>query len=297
MPTIPQLRHKRCALRFITRFQRGPDYAALNLPMIGAANPRRKIESGDRADQFAETLAAAGVKRIYGIVGDSLNGLTDCAAPPGQDRVGACPARGGRRLRGRRRGASDRRARRLRRQLRARQSASHQRPVRLPPLARAGAGDRGADPFGRDRLAAISRKPTRRRCSTNAATIASWSPAPSRCRARSRSRSARRSASAACRCVVIPGDVALQPAVRCAAGQGRGSAAGRAGRDAARMTDLDRLAALLNGESRVTMLCGSGCQGAHDELLALGRAPQGADRACACAARSMSNGTIPTTSA
>src|SRR5215831_11297134 len=29
------------------------------------------------ADQFAETFAAVGVKRIYGIVGDSLNGLTD----------------------------------------------------------------------------------------------------------------------------------------------------------------------------------------------------------------------------
>src|ERR1700735_2296146 len=29
------------------------------------------------ADQFVETLAAVGVKRIYGIVGDSLNGLTD----------------------------------------------------------------------------------------------------------------------------------------------------------------------------------------------------------------------------
>src|ERR1700710_867423 len=29
------------------------------------------------ADQFVETLAAAGVKRIYGVVGDSLNGLTD----------------------------------------------------------------------------------------------------------------------------------------------------------------------------------------------------------------------------
>src|SRR5579862_9379620 len=29
------------------------------------------------ADQFAETLAAAGVKRVYGVVGDSLNGLTD----------------------------------------------------------------------------------------------------------------------------------------------------------------------------------------------------------------------------
>src|SRR5208282_4862575 len=29
------------------------------------------------ADRFVETLATAGVKRIYGIVGDSLNGLTD----------------------------------------------------------------------------------------------------------------------------------------------------------------------------------------------------------------------------
>ena len=29
------------------------------------------------ADQFSETLAAVGVKRIYGIVGDSLNGITD----------------------------------------------------------------------------------------------------------------------------------------------------------------------------------------------------------------------------
>ena len=29
------------------------------------------------ADQFAEILAVAGVKRVYGVVGDSLNGLTD----------------------------------------------------------------------------------------------------------------------------------------------------------------------------------------------------------------------------
>src|SRR6202789_1089461 len=29
------------------------------------------------ADQFIETLAAAGVKRVYGVVGDSLNGFTD----------------------------------------------------------------------------------------------------------------------------------------------------------------------------------------------------------------------------
>jgi pyruvate dehydrogenase (quinone) len=29
------------------------------------------------ADQFAETLAMSGVKRIFGVVGDSLNGITD----------------------------------------------------------------------------------------------------------------------------------------------------------------------------------------------------------------------------
>ena len=67
----------------------------------------------------------------------------------------------------------------MRRQLRAGQPAPHQRPVRLPPLARAGARDRRADPVGRDRLAAISRRPIRRRCSRNAATIASWSPVAS----------------------------------------------------------------------------------------------------------------------
>src|SRR6201998_2153419 len=36
------------------------------------------------ADQMAETLAAAGVKRIYGIVGDSLNGLTDAIRRQGK---------------------------------------------------------------------------------------------------------------------------------------------------------------------------------------------------------------------
>src|ERR1700730_14626977 len=38
---------------------------------------RRTTTAKTAADQFPETLAAAGIKRIYGIVGDSLNGLTD----------------------------------------------------------------------------------------------------------------------------------------------------------------------------------------------------------------------------
>jgi pyruvate dehydrogenase (quinone) len=36
------------------------------------------------ADQFIETLETAGVKRIYGIVGDSLNGLTDAVRRRGK---------------------------------------------------------------------------------------------------------------------------------------------------------------------------------------------------------------------
>src|SRR5947209_20622141 len=36
------------------------------------------------AEQFVEFLAAAGVKRIYGIVGDSLNGISDAIRRQGK---------------------------------------------------------------------------------------------------------------------------------------------------------------------------------------------------------------------
>jgi pyruvate dehydrogenase (quinone) len=69
--------------------------------------------------------------------------------------------------------------------------------------------------------------------------------------------------------VVMPGDVALQPATGSAAGDIGGLLPPRPVSTPA-AADLDRLAALLNGEKRVTVLCGSGCAGAHDELLQLG---------------------------
>jgi pyruvate dehydrogenase (quinone) len=69
------------------------------------------------ADQFAATLAAVGVKRIYGIVGDSLNGLTDAIRRQGKidwlhvrhEEVASFAARC--------RGPSDRRTRSLRGEL------------------------------------------------------------------------------------------------------------------------------------------------------------------------------------
>jgi pyruvate dehydrogenase (quinone) len=36
------------------------------------------------ADQFVDVLIAAGVKRVYGVVGDSLNGLTDAMRRSGK---------------------------------------------------------------------------------------------------------------------------------------------------------------------------------------------------------------------
>lgn len=36
------------------------------------------------ADYLATTLAAAGVKRVYGVVGDSLNGFTDSLRRQGE---------------------------------------------------------------------------------------------------------------------------------------------------------------------------------------------------------------------
>ncbi|HFT8006644.1 TPA: ubiquinone-dependent pyruvate dehydrogenase [Burkholderia cenocepacia] len=65
--------------------------------------------------------------------------------------------------------------------------------------------------------------------------------------------------------IVLPGDIAL----------GDGPDEAPAWSDAAPPAilpadaDLDRLAALLNGSDAVTLLCGSGTQGAHDEVVAL----------------------------
>jgi pyruvate dehydrogenase (quinone) len=69
--------------------------------------------------------------------------------------------------------------------------------------------------------------------------------------------------------VVMPGDVALQTALDAPTPRVASLLPPRAVVTPA-AADLDRLAALLNGNGRVTVLCGSGCQGAHDQLLALG---------------------------
>jgi pyruvate dehydrogenase (quinone) len=69
--------------------------------------------------------------------------------------------------------------------------------------------------------------------------------------------------------VVIPGDVALQPASSNPTAK-MASLLPPVPVVVPTQSDLERLAAILNGGTRITILCGSGCAGAHDELLALG---------------------------
>jgi pyruvate dehydrogenase (quinone) len=68
---------------------------------------------------------------------------------------------------------------------------------------------------------------------------------------------------------VIPGDVALRPAADAPLPK-LGGLLPPAPVVTPAQRELERLAALLNGDGRVSILCGSGCKGAHDELLALG---------------------------
>jgi pyruvate dehydrogenase (quinone) len=69
--------------------------------------------------------------------------------------------------------------------------------------------------------------------------------------------------------VVIPGDVALQDAIDAPRPYPQ-ALIPQAPVVTPTDGDLQRLAALLNGQQRVTLLCGSGCAGAHDALLAVG---------------------------
>ena len=145
------------------------------------------------ADQMVEVLAAAGVKRIYGVVGDSLNGFTDAIRRRGgiewlhvrHEEVAAFAA-----------GADahvDRRPRGLRRQLRPRQPASHQRALRLPSLAPAGGGDRRAHPLAGDRLGLFPGDASRAPVPGMLELLRARLDPPRRCRACSRSRCAGRS--------------------------------------------------------------------------------------------------------
>jgi pyruvate dehydrogenase (quinone) len=220
------------------------------------------------ADQFAETLVAAGVKRVYGIVGDSLNGLTDSLRRQGKiewvhvrhEEVAAFAAGAEAHLTGELAVCAGSCGPGNLHLINGLFDCHRSRVPVLAIAAQIPSAEIGAGYFQETHPQDLFRE-----CSHYCELVAGANQMPRTLEMAIRQALGRRGVSV----VVIPGDVALQPAMDAPLPKAASLLPVRPAVMPAK-SDLDRLAALLNGGGRVTVLCGSGCAGAHDELLALG---------------------------
>src|SRR4051812_45591508 len=220
------------------------------------------------ADLFVATLEQAGVKRIYGIVGDSLNALTEALRRRGtiewihvrHEEVAAFAAAGEAEMTGSLavcagscgpgnlhliNGLFD----------------SHR--SRVPVLAIAAqipSAEIGSGYFQETHPQELFRE-----CSHYCEMIGDPSQMPRVLEIAIREAVGQRGVSV----VVMPGDVALSEAPEAPAPKPAGLLP-RAPVVLPAPGDLAQLAALLNTDAKVTLLCGAGCAGALPELLALG---------------------------
>src|SRR5712672_4584578 len=219
------------------------------------------------ADQFAETLAAAGVKRIYGIVGDSLNGLTDAIRRQGKiewvhvrhEEVAAFAAGAEAHLTGELAVCAGSCGPGNLHLINGLFDCQRSRVPVLAIAAQIPSAELGAGYFQETHPETLFKE-----CSEYCELISGANQMPRVLEIAIRQAVGNRGVSV----VVIPGDVALQPAADAPPPKVAGLVPSQAVAMPTR-ADIDRLAALLNSDGRVTMLCGSGCQGAHDEVLAL----------------------------
>jgi len=219
------------------------------------------------ADQIAEILAGVGVKRVYGIVGDSLNGLTDAIRRQGKmqwmhvrhEEVAAFAA-----------GAEAHLTESLAvcagscgpGNLHLINGLFDCHRSRVPVLAIAAhipSAEIGSGYFQETHPEALFRE-----CSHYCELVSSPAQIPRSLEVAIREAVGKRGVSV----IVIPGDVALQAA----APSTRGTLGGLPSPPIVvpPAADIEVLAKMLNRAGRITLLCGSGCAGAHDKLLALG---------------------------
>ena len=220
------------------------------------------------ADQFVQTLVAAGVKRVFGIVGDSLNGITDSIRREGSiewihvrhEEVAAFAAGAEAHLTGNLAVCAGSCGPGNLHLINGLFECHRSRVPVLGIAAHIPSSEIGSGYFQETHPQTLFKE-----CSHYCELISSANQMPRTLEIAIREAVGNRGVSV----VVIPGDVALQAAsdapVPTAAGLLPAQPIVTPARD-----DLERLAALLNGDGRVTLLCGSGCQGAHQELLAIG---------------------------
>lgn len=222
------------------------------------------------ADQMVETFVAAGVKRIYGIVGDSLNGFTDALRRHGgvewlhvrHEEVAAFAAGAEAHLTGELAvcagscGPGN---------LHLINGLFDCHRSRVPVVAIAAhipSPEIGSGFFQETHPEHLFRE-----CSTYCELVSGAEQMPRVLEIAVRRAIAERCVSV----IVIPGDTALKPATTTSASTSAGLVLSQAAivpSDAA----LKQLGDLLNESERITLLCGSGCAGAHDELMQLAEA-------------------------
>ena len=219
------------------------------------------------AEQFAEILVAAGVKRIYGIVGDSLNGLTDAIRRQGKiewihvrhEEVAAFAAGADAHLTGDLAVCAGSCGPGNLHLINGLFDCHRSRVPVLAIAAQIPSSEIGTGYFQETHPEQLFKE-----CSHYCGFVSGANQVQRTLELAIRHAVTNRGVSV----VVIPGDVALQPALTASNPQPANLLPARPAVPAA-SEPLDQLAALLNGEGRVTMLCGSGCQGAHSQLVAL----------------------------
>ena len=220
------------------------------------------------ADYTAETLKQAGVKRVYGVVGDTLNGFTDSLRRIGgiewmhmrHEEAGAFAAGAEAHLTGELAVCAGSCGPGNLHLINGLFDCHRSRVPVLGIAAQIPSAEIGSGYFQETHPQTLFQE-----CSHYCELISGANQMPRVLEVAIREAVGKRGVSV----VVLPGDVALQPASDAPAPKLAGLLPPRAVVLPAR-AELDRLAALLNGQRRVTVLCGSGCAGAHAQLLALG---------------------------
>jgi pyruvate dehydrogenase (quinone) len=221
------------------------------------------------ADQFAETLAAAGVKRIYGVVGDSLNGLTDSLRRQGKiawlhtrhEEVAAFAAGAEAHLTGELAVCAGSCGPGNLHLINGLFDCHRSRVPVLAIAAQIPSPEIGSGYFQETHPQSLFQE-----CSHYCELVSEPGQLPRMLEIAIREAVGKRGVAV----IVLPGDVALQAAADAPMPKIAGLLPPRPVVTPAQ-AELKSLAALLNGDDSITILCGSGCEGAHEELLAIGK--------------------------
>ena len=224
------------------------------------------------ADLFADTLHLAGVQRIYGVVGDSLNGLTDSLRRRGKiewvhvrnEEAAAFAAGAEAQLTGKLAVCAGSCGPGNLHLINGLYDCNRTRVPVLAIAAQIPSGEIGSNYFQETRPEALFRE-----CSVYCETISDADQMPRTLDTAIRAAIGHRGVSV----VAMPGDVAL----RSTTGLIARSSAALLPEPATIVPDADslaRLAAMLNDAGRVTILAGRGCRTAHAQLVALAEALQ-----------------------